>query len=65
MYTHMEAVPDVSANVLEPVAEQIVLYIIDQIGFLNIFENNISLLFSGCISGPTAIRTKGEESGTG
>lgn len=45
MFTHMEAVPDVSANVLEPVAEQVVRYIIDQIGFLNIFENNI--MFEG------------------
>ncbi len=45
MFTHMEAIPDVSANVLEPVAEQVVRYIIDQIGFLNIFENNI--MFEG------------------
>lgn len=41
MYYHMETIKDVSTNVLEPVAEQVVRYIISQIGFYNTFKDNI------------------------
>lgn len=41
MYYHMEAIKDVSENVLKPVAEQVVRYIISEIGFSNIFDKNI------------------------
>ena len=41
MFYHMEAIKDVSTNVLEPVAEQVVRYIISEIGFFNTFKDNI------------------------
>lgn len=45
MYSHVEPIPEISTSVLEPVAEQVVRYIISRIGFSDIIGNNI--MFEG------------------